>query len=310
MNRVELQRPERAPRLAEAETAIRRHWTLYLMEGAELAAFMLSACAFAVLLFHPHSAGVHWLPNSMARRLAMGVAMAMTAVLIIESPLGKRTGGHFNPAVTCTFYFLGKVSGWDAVLYGAAQFAGGACGVSLAARLWGRELSDPAVRYIVTVPGRYGTAAAFLAELAMAAFLMGVVLRVSNNPQWSRYASACVGVLVAAYIFLLSPVSGFSINPARTASSGIVAGIWTSAWIYFTAPLLGMLAAAAQYVLVYGAGRVQCAKLSHASRLPIHLQFRSKATCQPDCEALKCRRNKAVVALSQEKESHASEAAE
>ena len=89
--------------------ALRQHWPEYLMEGAELGLFMISACAFTVLLYHPGSAVAQNIHNEIVRRMLMGVAMGSTAIAIIFSPLGKRSGGHFNPSVTLTFFRLGKI---------------------------------------------------------------------------------------------------------------------------------------------------------------------------------------------------------
>ena len=66
--------------------------------------------------------------------------------------------------------------------YVVFQFIGGVFGVAVSALLLGKSLADPTVDYAVTAPGRYGTAAAFLAELFMATVLMGVVLWLSNRP--------------------------------------------------------------------------------------------------------------------------------
>ena len=115
--------------------------------------------------------------------------------------------------------------------------------------------------YAVTVPGKYGTAAAFAAELFMAALLMGVVLWTSNRPRIAGYTSYCVGILIALYIVLFAPVSGFSINPARTVGSAVFAHLWTAGWVYFTAPLIGMMGAAEAYLRSYGRDRILCAKL-------------------------------------------------
>src|SRR2546427_3813480 len=41
--------------------------------------------------------------------LFRSLAMGATAIAIVTSPWGKRSGGHFNPAITFTFYRLGKV---------------------------------------------------------------------------------------------------------------------------------------------------------------------------------------------------------
>jgi len=233
------------------------HWRLYVYEGAELAWFMVAACVATVVLF---GAASH-VPGTALRRGLMGVAMGVTAVMIIHSPMGKRSGAHFNPAITLTYLRLGKIAPWDAAFYVVGQFAGGLFGVGVSAVLLGKSLAQPSVEYAVTVPGIGGTAGAFGAELFMAALLMGVVLWSSNEMRWAKYTSYFVGVLIANYIFFFAPVSGFSINPARTVGSAAFAGIWTGWWVYFVAPLLGMFGAAEVYVRRYGVERVLCAKL-------------------------------------------------
>jgi aquaporin Z len=244
-----------------AVKTLRTHWFLYVFEATELAIFMISACAFTVFLFDPAWTWMHDLPSAALRRLLMGLAMGVTAVLIIHSPMGKRSGAHFNPAITLSYLRLGKIAPWDALFYVVGQFVGGVAGVGVAALLFGRSLADPAVVYAVTVPGIGGTPAAFAAELFMAALLMFVVLATSNRPALARYTSYLVGGLILLYILLFAPVSGFSINPARTVGSAVFAQVWTALWVYFTAPLLGMLGVAEVYLRSAGRDRILCAKL-------------------------------------------------
>ena len=241
-------------------------WPLYLFEAAELAIFMISACVFTVLLFDPALPLVSVLPSAAARRAVMGVAMGVTAILIIRSPIGKRSGAHFNPAITLTYLRLGKISAADCLFYVLYQFAGGIAGVGISASILGSLIADPEVKYAVTVPGVYGTAAAFFAEVFMAAVLMGTVLWASNRPNIANYTSYLVGALIALDIFFFAPVSGFSINPARTTGSALFDDLWTACWVYFTAPLLGMLAAAEGYLRAVGPDRILCAKLHPNSR--------------------------------------------
>jgi len=244
-----------------AGDSFRSHWRLYVFEGVELAIFMVSACVFTVLLFDPSSPALRHIPSPAIRRVLMGIAMGITAILIIRSPVGKRSGAHFNPAITLTYFRLGKIAPWDAAFYVIFQFIGGVFGVAVSALLLRGSIAAPAVDYAVTVPGRYGTAAAFLAELFMATVLMGVVLWTSNRPSVALYTSYLVGILIALYILFFAPVSGFSINPARTTGSAVFADVWTSVWLYFVAPPLGMFTAAEIYVRAFGANRVLCAKL-------------------------------------------------
>jgi aquaporin Z len=239
----------------------RRHWPLYVYEGLELAIFMVSACACTVWLFDPSYPALHLIPSALVRRLLMGASMGLTAVLIIRSPMGKRSGAHFNPAITLTYLRLGKIAWPDAVFYVIFQFLGGAFGVGVAALCFHGVLAAPSVDYAITVPGVYGTSAAFFAELFMAALLMGVVLWATNRPSIAAYTSYFVGILITFYVLFFAPVSGFSINPARTTGSAVFAGVWTAVWLYFASPLLGMFSCAEIYLRGRGADRILCAKL-------------------------------------------------
>ena len=55
--------------------------------------------------------------------MAMGVAMGLTAVVLIHSPWGQQSGAHMNPATTPTFFMRGKVAAWDAIFYILAAIA-------------------------------------------------------------------------------------------------------------------------------------------------------------------------------------------
>lgn len=239
---------------------LRRHWPEYLIEAALLGLFMLSASSFGLLLEHPGSPVRAALADPLLRRALMGCAMGLTAIALVYSPLGQRSGAHMNPAVTLTYLRLGKVRAGDALGYVVAQFAGGAAGIGLAALLYGPRLADPSVHYVVTRPGAQGVAVAFAAELAISFGLMAVVLRVSSSAR-ARWTGLCAGTLVALYITFEAPLSGMSMNPARTFGSALGAREWMDYWIYLAAPLLGMNLAA----LVHAHARrpVRCAKLHH-----------------------------------------------
>ncbi len=147
--------------------ALSRHWPEYLMEAAGLGLFMLSACVCAVLLEQPGAALHQVIPDPLPRRLLMGLAMALTAGGIIYSPWGQQSGAHINPAVTLSFWYLGKIEHWDAVFYVIAQFLGAVAGVWLAALVLGQSLADPPVSYIITLLGITNVAVAFLVEMLM-----------------------------------------------------------------------------------------------------------------------------------------------
>jgi aquaporin Z len=243
--------------------ALRNHWPEYLLEGLELGLFMISACIFVVLLEYPGSPVHQALPDPTVRRVLIGIAMGLTAISIIYSPFGQRSGAHFNPSVTLTFLRLGKVEHWDASFYILAQFIGGTAGVFVAALLLGNLIAAPSVQYAVTIPGTSGIFVAFLAEMVISFIHMSLVLHVSNTKNLARYTGLFAGMMVAMYISIEAPYSGMSMNPARTFASAFPAQIWTALWLYFVAPPLGMLLAAELYVRQQGFHKVFCAKLHH-----------------------------------------------
>jgi aquaporin Z len=190
--------------------------------------------------------------------------MGLTAITIIYSPWGNRSGAHLNPAVTLTFWRLGKIDGWDALFYGVAQFAGGVAGVLVSGAMLGMPvISHAAVNYAITMPGERGWAAALAAEAAISFGLMLAVLVVSNRPAINRFTGLVAGALVASYITIEAPLSGMSMNPARTLGSALPARAWEHLWIYFVAPPLGMLMAAEAYLRTQRSTPVLCCKLHH-----------------------------------------------
>jgi len=199
----------------------------------------------------------------MWRNAAGGIAMGLTAIALIHSRWGKRSGAHMNPAVTLTFLRLGKIHPWDALFFVVAQVLGGISGVVLVAALAGHAFTDPPVSYAATLPGASGPAAAFTAEFVISAILMLTVLSLSASARLAPFTGLIVGCLVATYITFESPLSGMSMNPARSLASAAPGMHWRHLWIYLTAPLLGMLMGAQVFLMVAGARRVLCAKLLH-----------------------------------------------
>lgn len=245
-------------------SALRRHWPEFLMEAWGLGVFMVAAGLAVTLLEYPGSPVHQALPDADLRRSLIGLAMGLTAIGIIYSPWGRRSGAHINPAVTLTFLRLGKIAPWDAVFYIMAQFSGGTLGVVFDVLLLRHRFTAPPVDYIATVPGASGLWAALGAEFSMSLVLMLTLLVFMNSQRLSRFTGLAAGVLVAAYITVEAPVSGMSINPARTFASAAPGGPWTGAWIYYTAPVLGMLGAVEAYHrLLKGRTRRMCAKLDH-----------------------------------------------
>lgn len=251
--------------VSRAFNSVRSHWPEYLIEAAGLGVLMISAGVVATYLEYPRSPLHHAVADPVMRRALMGCAMALTLVGLIYSPWGQQSGAHFNPAVTLTFFRLGKVKPWDAIFYIVAQLVGGIAGVLLVFAILGDSFAKPPVEFVVTVPGSAGASAAFVAEFVISFGLMLTVLYTANRIRLMRYTGLFAALLLALYITVEAPMSGTSMNPARTIASALASGNWRGAWIYLVAPLLGMLLAVDAYRLLTGHGHVICAKLNHVT---------------------------------------------
>jgi len=243
------------------------HWQEAAMESFGLGLFMIAACGFSALWESPRSPLAGQFNSNFTRRLAMALSMGATAIALIYSPWGRRSGAQLNPSTTVTFWRLGKVPTRDAAAYVGSQFLGGIAGVYAAAWIWGSAVTDPPVRYAVTVPGPVGRLAALTTEFAISFLMMTVVLGISNHQRWKSWTGVCAGCVVALNILLAGPISGMSMNPARTFASAFPAAEWTAFWVYVVAPVAGMLLAAELRLRLVGSGSVRCAKLHHPDHI-------------------------------------------
>ena len=186
--------------------AIQNHWPEYLMEAWGLGTFMVAACIGTAVLWHPDSPVEHWTGNNPTlQRLLMGIAMGLTAIGIVYSPWGKRSGAHINPALTLTFLRLGKIHFWDAVFYILFQFLGAIAGVALTWLVLGSAISLPQVNFAITVPGESGAFVAFVAEMLISAGIMGTVLFATNQPKLMNVTGILIGCLLVIYITFEAP---------------------------------------------------------------------------------------------------------
>jgi aquaporin Z len=263
---------------SRANAAVRSNWPEYLMEAAGLAIIMLvSACITVFAQTH--------LPDGwpgLPRRMVEGIAIAGTVVALVYSPWGLRSGAHYNPAVTLTFFTLGRVRPVDALLYVVFQFGGAIFGIFVAGLFLGSLLKEPPTVWIVTQPGAHGVFVAFLAEFGIAFLTMETILLTGGLLRLSRFTGVFIGVLIFLFVSFEAPISGFSMNPARSFGSAVVSGHWTAFWIYVLAPPAGMLAAASLNRMMSAWPSTSCTKLvRNGSQRCIHCGFTPSDIVEP-----------------------------
>jgi aquaporin Z len=235
----------------QLKASFKKNWIHYLQEALGLGIFMISACYFSVLLWAGQGAWHDVFPTDFSRFLMMGPLMGATALLIFYSPFTSPSGSHINPAVTITFFRLGKMCRWDALFYILFQFAGGVLGVYIMRQLLGHSLTSAPVRSAITIPGDGAVTKALFMEFCIAFITMTMVLFTSHHSTLKKYTRLFSGILVCAWVIIAGPVSGFGMNPARSFASSVSANDWTASWLYLLAPIVAMLLAAEVFLFIY-----------------------------------------------------------
>jgi glycerol uptake facilitator-like aquaporin len=238
------------PEAGIAHVALRRRaWSSEFIGTIML---LLTEVLLVHLLFSDSSAIAREMPGPVARSATIGAATGVLITVLIVSPLGRRSGGHFNPAVTAAFWLLRAIPTLDALAYVVAQLLGSVAGVLLGRLILGAIVAGPAVRYaaIQPAPGWSGVMV-FTGEAVSAFVLMAVVVYFLTQSQRARWTPAAVGVVVGILIVAGGASSGGSFNPARQFGPALLAHEWRHLVSYLAGPVAGaaVLALIARAVL-------------------------------------------------------------
>ncbi|MDE3206021.1 MAG: aquaporin [Acidobacteriota bacterium] len=262
-------RPDRAARDRDPDRDGIPPWTDALAEFVGTAVLVTVALSSAVLLTAPLSPAHHLVGPGAPVRLVIGTLSVATAAAVVYSPLGRRSGGHLNPAITIGFLGLRKFRWQGAAAYVASQLAGAVAGAALVALTFGRWASG--IRFSASVPGRPGPAAAFAAELVATFALASVVFHFVDRPRVMRFTPVAAAVTTVVVILVEAPVSTTSLNPARSFGPAVLSLSFAHLWVYLLAPPAGAALAAVAFSSTRGP--VACAKLVHRDDYECH--FRS-----------------------------------
>jgi glycerol uptake facilitator-like aquaporin len=220
--------------------AKRPHVLAWASEFAGTAILLLASVLVARWLFGPHSAAASAVPGLPGRMAIDGVVIGAVVGSLIISPLGRSSGGHFNPAVTVTLWLLRGVPGRDAAAYIAAQLAGSLVGVMLGRVVLGAVVADPSVDYAAIQPAAgWSGGTVFAGEAISLAVLMALVVAFLDRPVLIRWTPAVVAVAVAVLVFAGGLTSGGSFNPARQFGPLLFAGRFSYLWAYLLGPIAG-----------------------------------------------------------------------
>ena len=180
----------------------------------------------------------------------VGIALAHgLPIAVLVSAIGHISGGHINPAVTIGVWAAGKIPTREALVYWAAQLAGGLAGAALLVLAF-----DPATRAAVNLgtPSLASGVTLFqgiVVEVLLTFFLVFTVFAtaIDDRGAFKMVGGFAIGMVVTFDILAGGALTGASMNPARSFGPAVVANFWTAHLVYWVGPLAGGLLAGLFY---------------------------------------------------------------
>jgi glycerol uptake facilitator-like aquaporin len=218
----------------------RRNVRAWVSEFAGTTILVFASVVQTRWVFGPNSPLADAAPSRTARLVIVAAITGLLLVLLLVSPIGRSSGGHFNPAVSVVFWLVKALPGRDLIAYVVAQLAGSVVGVLLARMLLGAVVADPGVDYAaIHSPLGWTALAVFAAEAVLLVVLMAIVMVVLSRPALARWTPLVVCAVVGLLIVVGGQISGASFNPARQFGPLLFAREWRNLWPYVFGPLAG-----------------------------------------------------------------------
>jgi aquaporin TIP len=189
--------------------------------------------------------------NLVAAAFANGLVIA-----VMVSAVGFISGGHFNPAVTLSFYVTKRIAGTVATVYWIAQFGA----ATLAALMLKWVLPPPASLRsgVPALAASLGSGKGVVIEAVLTFFLVWVIFATAVDPRgtFRQIAGLAIGLTITLDVLMAGGLTGGAMNPARAFGPELVGNHWTHFWVWYVGPICGGVIAAVVYDVLYlrGAG--------------------------------------------------------
>jgi MIP family channel proteins len=171
----------------------------------------------------------------------LGLGLAITTV-------GHVSGGHLNPAVTIALWVSQRIGSVLAVLYIAAQLAGGAlAGLALKA-IFSQGIWGPVHMGGANLDPHVSFGTGVLIEAILTFFLVFAVFGTAVDPRHPQVGGFAIGLVVTVDVLVGGPLTGAAMNPARAFGPAVAGNFWANHLVYWIGPILGAIIAS----LIYG----------------------------------------------------------
>jgi aquaporin Z len=172
----------------------------------------------------------------------VGIALSIGAtVMALAFAVGHISGAHFNPAVTLGLIAGGRFNSSNALGYVLAQCLGALAACGLFSLIGKAPPTFAANGYGSLSMLQASLFSVFLIELVLTAFLVFIIMGVTNRRAPAGFAPLAIGLTLTAIHLMAIPISNASVNPARSLGTAVFGGATalSQLWLFWVAPIIG-----------------------------------------------------------------------
>ncbi|MBF0240877.1 MAG: aquaporin [Desulfamplus sp.] len=203
--------------------------------------------------------------GGVTKYMIIGSFFAIGLLVVVYSPIGKRSGAHLNPAVTAAFWLNKLMSNLDTVCYIIAQFAGASFAAWLVFLLF--TWKDPLVT--LTLPSnQYPLILSFIIEIVVVFVLIIMIFSFISSQNGGRFTGIAAAIYIILINLLFASISGASMNIARTFGTASILMMFDYLLVYLLASVIGTFAAFYLFSFATNGLKPTCSKLCYKTEGP------------------------------------------
>jgi len=195
---------------------------------------------FFLVFFGCGSIIMSQLNSDFAENLIPFIFGGIVTVMIYAT--GHLSGAHFNPAVTISFWVIGRFPKQRVPFYLLSQIMGAVTASFFHFLLWGKDVNFGATAFTANL------FQGVFFEFLLSFLLMFVIVSVATDSRAvGELAGLAIGMTVCLCALFGGPLTGASMNPARSLGPALFNGDLSQLWVYMIFPVIGAVCGAKTY---------------------------------------------------------------
>ncbi|HKV24393.1 MAG TPA: MIP family channel protein [Candidatus Acidoferrum sp.] len=198
---------------------------------------------FALVFYSAGAVCIDWYPHASNALGPLGIALVYgLSMAVLFAALGHISGGHFNPAVTISFWVTKRLNTIDTVAYWIVQLLGAIAAAYLLKSLVPEDTWRAVALGTPMFAHDFTRLSALILEgvttffVVLTFFATTVDARASSSRAVAGFA---IGITLALGNLLAGPFTGGALNPARAFGPALASSHWQNHGTYWVGPLIG-----------------------------------------------------------------------